>query len=89
MTGASTGSGRELAKCCAIHQFDLLIAADEPEIENAAEELRGFGVHVETVQADVATIEGVDRLIAAISGRQVDALFANAGRSLGDTFLNQ
>lgn len=89
VTGASTGIGRELANRCAVHHFDLLVAADEPEIENAAEELRGFGVHVDTVQADLATIDGVDRLIAAIGGRQVDALLANAGRGLGDTFLNQ
>ena len=30
VTGASTGIGYELAKCCAEDGFDLLIAADEP-----------------------------------------------------------
>jgi len=89
VTGASTGIGRELAKCCATHGFDLLIAADEPEIESAADELRSLGVHVETVQADLATTEGVDRLIAATRGRPVDALLANAGRGLGRMFLEQ
>ena len=34
VTGASTGIGLELAKCCAREGFDLLIAADEPEIES-------------------------------------------------------
>ena len=32
VTGASTGVGYELAKCCANHGFDLLIAADEAAI---------------------------------------------------------
>ena len=30
VTGASTGIGFELAKCCAENGYDLLIAADEP-----------------------------------------------------------
>jgi len=32
VTGASTGIGYELAKCCRGHGFDLLIAADEPAV---------------------------------------------------------
>jgi uncharacterized protein len=36
ITGASTGIGMELAKRCAKEGYDLLIAADEPEIEKAA-----------------------------------------------------
>ena len=35
VTGASTGIGYELAKCCAGAGFDLLIAADEPQIDDA------------------------------------------------------
>ena len=40
VTGASTGIGFELAKRCAKEGYDLLIAADEPEIEKAAASLR-------------------------------------------------
>ena len=40
VTGASTGIGFELAKRCAKEGYDLLIAADEPSIENAAATLR-------------------------------------------------
>ncbi|AWJ87016.1 oxidoreductase (plasmid) [Azospirillum sp. TSH58] len=89
VTGASTGIGLELAKQCARNGFDLLIAADDPAIEEAAKELRSLGALVETVQADLATLDGVDALFAAVKGRPVDALLANAGHGLGHGFLDQ
>src|SRR5881227_1394535 len=91
VTGASTGIGLELAKCCAQNNFDLLIAADEPEIETAAAIIGNMGTVVETVQADLSTMEGVDALYEASKriGRPVDALLANAGRGLGHAFLDQ
>lgn len=89
VTGASTGIGYELAKVCAKNGFDLIIAADEAEIENAAKSLRMDGVGVEAVQADLAVIDGVDKLYKAIGDRPVDALLANAGRGLGKAFLDQ
>jgi short-subunit dehydrogenase len=89
VTGASTGIGYELAKICAQEGHDLLIAADEPAIHTAATEFRGLGAHVDAVKADLATVEGVDRLYAAIRGRPVAALLANAGRGLGKAFLEQ
>ena len=89
VTGASTGIGLELAKECARHGFDLLIAADEPEIHKAAETLRTLGGKVEAVEADLSTEEGVGWLYEAARGRQIDALLANAGRGLGDGFLDQ
>jgi short-subunit dehydrogenase len=89
VTGASTGIGLELARLCAQQQFDLIIAADEPLIEDAARELSQMGVHCAAVQCDLATAEGVAQLTAAIAGRPVDALLANAGRGLGKGFLEQ
>ncbi len=89
VTGASTGIGLELARLCAQQQFDLVIAADEPLIEEAGRELAGSGVDCKAVQCDLSTAEGVDRLLAAIGGRPVDALLANAGRGLGKGFLDQ
>jgi short-subunit dehydrogenase len=89
VTGASTGIGFELAKRCAQEGYDLLLAADEPEIENAAASLRDIGTGIEAVQVDLATTDGVDKLYAAGKGRQVDALLANAGRGLGHGFLDQ
>ncbi len=69
--------------------FDLLIAADEPNIEHAAAKLRNHGASVEAVQADLSKPEGVEKLYAAAKGRKVDALLANAGRGLGRGFLDQ
>ncbi|MDB5825902.1 MAG: oxidoreductase [Variovorax sp.] len=88
VTGASSGIGYHLARCCAENGFDLLIAADEP-VENAAVQLRAIGVDVKSIQVDLSTTEGVDRLYAAAEGRGVDALLANAGRGLGHGFLDQ
>ncbi|MGA7151042.1 MAG: SDR family NAD(P)-dependent oxidoreductase, partial [Pseudolabrys sp.] len=88
VTGASTGIGLELARECAKNDFDLLIAANEAQIESAAEDLRRDGGTVDVVQADLATTEGVDELYGKINGRPVAALLANAGRGLGKGFLD-
>jgi short-subunit dehydrogenase len=91
VTGASTGIGYELAQCCVDNGFDLVIAADEPEINQAAQTFRKFGAKVEAVETDLATEEGVDKLYDAAKrmGRPVDALLANAGRGLGRGFLDE
>ena len=89
VTGASAGIGYQLARVCAQNGFDLLVCADESAIDDAASDFRKLGGAAEAVQADLATIEGVDRLTAAIGGRPVDALLANAGRGLGKGFLDQ
>jgi uncharacterized protein len=91
VTGASSGIGFHLARCCVDNDYDLVIAADKPEIEEAAETFRGLGAKVTAVQADLATTEGVDQLYDAIKAqnRPVDALLANAGHGLGKAFLDQ
>jgi uncharacterized protein len=89
VTGASSGIGLELASICAQEGFDLLIAADRPELQAAADRCRGLGADVTVVETDLATTEGVDRLWTAAAERPVDALLANAGHGLGHAFLDQ
>jgi short-subunit dehydrogenase len=88
VTGASSGIGYELAKLAAKDGHDLLLAADR-ELDRAAENLRAFDVEVDTVETDLARLEGVDELAAAIKGRPVAVLMANAGHGLGRAFLDQ
>lgn len=89
VTGASSGIGLELAAICAQEGFDLLVAADRPEIHTAGERFRGLGAETTIVEADLASSEGVDQLWAAAAGRPIDALLANAGHGLGRAFLDQ
>ena len=75
VTGASSGIGYELAKCCAEQGFDLLIAADQPTIYQAAQEFRapGGGRRGRPCHAGRRRT-----LYAAAKGRPVEALLANA-----------
>ena len=43
VTGASSGIGFELAKYAAEKDYDLIVAANEPQIEMAADKLRANG----------------------------------------------
>jgi uncharacterized protein len=88
VTGASSGIGLELARECAEHGFDLIIAADRPLAE-AQRDLTARGAKVQCVEADLADRGGVDKLCEVIANRPVDALLANAGHGLGKGFLEQ
>ena len=89
ITGASTGIGFELATLAAQDGYDLIVVADEPLIDAAAADFKQFGTEVRSVQANLATIEGVDLVLAAAGGRRIDLLCANAGQGLGHAFLDQ
>ena len=89
ITGASTGIGFELATLAAKDGYDILVVADEALIDAAAQDFKQFGTDVQSLQADLSTIEGVDQLLAATSGRTIDLVCANAGRGLGKAFLDQ
>jgi uncharacterized protein len=89
VTGASSGIGRELAKQFAEHGFDLVVAAEDVELDDAVEELRGMGATVAPVSVDLTKYEDCERLVAAVrgSGRSVDAAALNAGIGSGGAFV--
>jgi short-subunit dehydrogenase len=87
VTGASSGIGLELAKLASANGYDLLLVADTPFVDAGAG-VGGVG-KVETIETDLSSIEGVDRLLDAVAGRSIDLLCANAGHGLGGAFLDQ
>lgn len=89
VTGASSGIGYELAILCAKDGYDLVVAADDPKIQEAAAYFRTFGGAVDVLYTDLATEIGVQQLIALVGNRPVDLLLANAGHGLGKGFLDQ
>jgi uncharacterized protein len=88
VTGASSGIGLELAKQFAEHGFDLIVTAEDAELEPAAREIERLGAAVEAVRADLATAAGVEELIRRIdaAGRPLDAAALNAGIGAGGAF---
>jgi len=90
VTGASSGIGYHLALLAAEHGHDLVIAADEARIAEVAHDFEAEGAKVlAATHSDLATPEGIDKVEAAIGGRPVAALFANAGHGMGHAFLDQ
>jgi len=89
VTGASSGIGLELASLCAQNGYDLVIAADRPELDEAQQRFEKEGAEVSSLDVDLSTVEGVDQLLTLVGDRPIDALLANAGHGLGRAFLDQ
>jgi short-subunit dehydrogenase len=91
VTGASSGIGFELAKVFAEEGFDLIVAAEDEELEPAARELNQIGRGVESVRVDLSRPEGVERLYerAIANGRPIDAICLNAGIGAGGEFARE
>ncbi len=88
ITGASSGIGFELAKQFATNGFDLVIAAEDDELSNAAGELRATGASVDAVRVDLATPTGVDELYEHVrqAASPLHAAALNAGVGAGGAF---
>jgi short-subunit dehydrogenase len=89
VTGASSGIGYELARQFADHGFDLLIVAEDGGIHDAVPKLEALGSRVRAVQIDLASYEGVERLVAEIESGDavvIDAIAINAGVGVGGDF---
>lgn len=89
VTGASSGIGFELAKQFAQNGFDLLVVAESDAIHNAVRDFEALGAQVQAVQADLASHEGVHKLVSEIEsgGRQIDAAALNAGVGVSGRFV--
>ena len=83
VTGASSGIGRELAKCFAADGCQMiLVSRKTEELEAVAAELRTtFKIQAQVFACDLAEPEAPARLVArmAKAGIQVDVLVNNAG----------
>jgi uncharacterized protein len=88
VTGASTGIGRSLAQEFADHGFDLVVVADDAEIEVAAAALRQAGAQVTSLQVDLSSGEGIAEVRRTLSdlGRPVAAAALNAATAASGRF---
>jgi uncharacterized protein len=91
VTGASSGIGFELARVFAENDFDLIIAAEDEELEPAARELNQIAGSVQAVRVDLSRPEGVEELYEKMTanGRPIDALALNAGIGAGGDFARE
>lgn len=83
ITGGGRGIGAATAKLFAKHGYDVCInyKADQRSAEKIAEQVRGFGVKAEIVQADVSEETQVLALFAKVDELfgKLDVLINNAG----------
>jgi uncharacterized protein len=91
VTGASSGIGFELAKVFAEEGFDLLVTAEDEEIQAAHRELNQLTASVECTRLDLSREEEVVRLYERIeaTARPVDVLCLNAGIGEGGDFARE
>ena len=82
ITGGSKGIGLELAKQFAKAHYDLiLVARNSNELAAAVDDLKPFGVEVDTFAADVSTLDFCSRLAQQFTDKlpRIEVLVNNAG----------
>jgi short-subunit dehydrogenase len=86
--GASSGIGFSLAKELATRGFDLVICSESERLQDAAAQLEEIGTQVRTVQADLATRDGVAQLSDSVENlaQPLDIACINAGTGVGGLF---
>lgn len=81
VTGATSGIGKELAKCFVINGYNLVIVArDEKALRATADEFRKqYGSEIAIIQADLSLPGAAEKVYAALNGKALDVLVNNAG----------
>ena len=86
ITGGSSGIGLAIARALGEDGYGLTLSARRPEkLEAAADELRGDGLDVLSVAANLSDEGDIQRVVAAHSERfgRMDVLVNNAGLGIG------
>ncbi|MQA35315.1 SDR family NAD(P)-dependent oxidoreductase [Modestobacter roseus] len=90
VTGASSGIGFELARQFAQRGYDVVINAEDTQIDTAAAKVRAEGTEVIPIRADLRTPDGIAQLWSQVQalGRPLEAAALNAGVGRGGAFVD-
>ena len=91
VTGGSSGLGRIIAEAFLQAGTKVaIVGLEQPQVEQAAVEMRSSGGDVLGIHADITRQEDVDRLMAETVARfgRLDVLVNNAGRSMRGKVLD-
>jgi short-subunit dehydrogenase len=89
ITGANRGIGLAFAEACAAEGAHLILAIRKND-EDLSSNLKNKGaLSVETIEADLVTRAGVEKLIQNLNHKKIDILFNNAGLLTGGLLEEQ
>lgn len=91
ITGATSGIGLELARCCAKDGYDvIMVARTQDDLERTAQELTAaYGVKAYGISADLSNVENAFKVFEEIEqeGLEIDVLINDAGVGVYGPFV--
>jgi len=91
VTGAAQGIGKAIAEYLALHGAYVYVAdINKDDAEKTCEEIRGQGGKAQALQADVSSVDSVEKMVGTIISEKhsIDILVNNAG-IFSDTPINE